>query len=261
MDGVQEGPRDCVTPWYVDSFRSDYLERYAHRDDAEADREVRAICRLLGLEPTCPLLDLACGAGRHLLALHRIGFLALTGIDLSADLLAEARRRLDESGGSSVRLVRADMRRIPFRHAFEAVLSLFTSFGYFAADRENEAVLDATRDALRPGGTLLIDTLNAPAAIDALVRDEEIECAEGSVRVRRRYDPVSRRIEKTVHGVSDGRAARPIRESVRIYDGGELRALLEGAGFCEVTCYGSLDGTPYTPTSARLVAVGRSPKR
>jgi SAM-dependent methyltransferase len=261
MGGVQEDARDRVTPWYVDSFDRDYLARYAHRDDQEAASDVASIEQLLGLSPQDQVLDLACGAGRHLLALHRAGFSALTGLDLSQPLLDVARRRLDEAGAHAVELIRSDMRRIPLRAAFDTILSLFTSFGYFATDAENERVLQAVWDALRPGGMLLIDTLNAPATRASLIRAEEFCDDRGDVCISRNYDPDLRRVDKVTHIRRPGLAPRRIEESVRVYDGDELSGALHRHGFGHVACYGSLDGAPYGPASPRLVAVGRKPQR
>ena len=63
-----------MTAWYEESFGYDYLELYAHRDDAEARSDVRAIIELLDPPRDEPLLDLCCGACRHILVLREMGF-------------------------------------------------------------------------------------------------------------------------------------------------------------------------------------------
>ena len=111
------------------------------------------------------------------MALRRAGFQRLVGLDLSADLLQAAAVALTAEGVADVPLLtpdgdalpepspdrvvllRADMRRIPYRDFFGAILSIFTSFGYFEADEDNEAVLRSAHAALRPGGTFLMDYL------------------------------------------------------------------------------------------------------
>jgi len=143
-----------VNDWFERSFGRDYLALYPHRDNAEARSDVAAIVDLIDPPRDGPLLDLCCGAGRHLLALHEAGFSDLTGIDLSQVLLDVARRQLDAVDGAGIRLVRSDMRQIPFADHFATILSLFTSFGYFSESEEDEAVLRAARGALRPGGSI-----------------------------------------------------------------------------------------------------------
>ena len=62
------------------------------------------------------------------------------------------------------------------------VLNLFTSFGYFVEDRDNERVLAEIRRVLKPGGRFLIDFLNRPAVLRSLVPVSERE--EDGVKIR-----------------------------------------------------------------------------
>jgi len=257
MDEVQEGTRDRLTPWYVDSFGSDYLTLYSHRDDDEARSDVRGIIKMLSPRRDASLLDLACGAGRHLLALHRAGFCHLVGLDLSTQLLAAAARRLAAAGASHVQLIHGDMRSPPREQRFATILSLFTSFGYFPEDEENLQVLRGAYEALLPGGVLLVDTLNAPAAVAALVPSERRTHNGLDLRITRRYDAARRRLEKETRVVRDDGGPHTFRESVRVYDASELGDALIAAGFDDVECFGSLHGASYDEHSQRLVAVGR----
>ena len=246
-----------MTPWYVDSFGVEYLKLYAHRDQGEAESDVQSICRLITPDRAAPVLDLGCGAGRHLVALHKAGFTALTGLDLSRPLLDEARSALLELGAAEVRLVRGDMRRVPFRDEFALVLSLFTSFGYFDRDAQNERVLRSASRALRPDGVLLMDVLNGPFLVSSLVPHEERVVDDKRLCISRSYDARRHRVEKTTRvDTPDGRR-RTYRESVRLYDAQQLTALLERAGFARTSCYGSLNGAPYTVDSPRLVVVSQ----
>jgi SAM-dependent methyltransferase len=87
----------------------------------------------------------------------------VTGLDLSEDLLAEAKARSPNLPGAPTYL-RSDMREIPFFEQFEAVVSLFTSFGYFDDRTDDEKVLEGAARALVPGGRLLLDLPN-PAQV------------------------------------------------------------------------------------------------
>jgi len=231
-----------MTAWYEESFGREYLDLYAHRDVAEAHE---------------PLLDLCCGACRHTLVLRQMGYTQLVGLDLSQELLEVGACELeaDEAACSEVQLVCSDMREIPYENYFTTVLSLFTSFGYFERDEENQAVFKAVYRALRPGGCFLIDYMNRDYVIANLVeRDEQVFSGRRVYNVRRLTEG-QRRVEKTIRVVTDAGRAREFHESVRLYSEGEMRAMLEESGFQDITSYGSLDGQPYRPDSKRLIMV------
>src|SRR5687767_3921625 len=93
--------------WYQEWFGEEYLELYSYRDEHEARQQVaffQAQCGAL----RGPLLDLACGKGRHLDELRIAGYSPI-GCDLSWILL---RTGMLEYGQMAVS--RADMRALPF---------------------------------------------------------------------------------------------------------------------------------------------------
>lgn len=261
--------------WYEESFGKEYLNLYAHRDLAEACANIGAIDALLALPKDQPLLDLACGAGRCLVALRRAGFTRLVGLDLSVELLEAAAEALKYEGVADVRvvrpgdadrpkpspervvLVRADMRHIPYRDYFAAILSIFTSFGYFETDEENESVLRAAHGALRPGGVFLLDYLNCDRVIADLVAEDESRLPGRLVHNRRRLTSDGRRVEKVTTVTPDSGRPRQFRESVRLYSEDDLRRLLTAARFVGIGAYGSLAGGGCSPESQRLVLVAR----
>jgi SAM-dependent methyltransferase len=253
--------RHCDSAWYEQSFGYDYLELYAHRDAAEARADIGAIVRLLDPPRDEPLLDLCCGACRHLMILRDMGFTQLVGLDLSAELLevgaADLAQACVEQGADAdgVCLVCSDMRSIPYESHFAAVLSLFTSFGYFSYDEENEAVFDAVYQALRPGGKFLIDYLNREYVIANLVERDECVLGERHVSNVRCLTDGCRRVTKTTTVTGPSGEDRVYHESVRMYSKAELVAMLRRAGFVNVRTYGALDGKAYRPESKRLIAV------
>src|SRR3954469_1107893 len=90
-----------------DAFFSDfYLRAYASDErDAAAEAQALAAAKLSGCPEGGDLLDAPCGFGRHSVPLARAGY-RVTGVDRSAALLDEARRRA--AGGPSPEFVRAD---------------------------------------------------------------------------------------------------------------------------------------------------------
>lgn len=101
----------------------------------------------------CPagsaILDVPCGSGRVALELASRG-MAVTGIDVSAALIAEA-RRVGNERGLDVGWVEADMLRMPWLGEFDAALCWGDSFGYMTDD-QNLEFLRAVHRALKPGG-------------------------------------------------------------------------------------------------------------
>ena len=248
-----------MRPWYETAFGRDYLVLYPHRDDEEAVSDIEAILALIDPPRDEPLLDLGCGAGRHLLALHNAGFSRLTGLDLSSDLLRVARQRLNAAGGEGIDLVCRDMREIAQSERFATVLSLFTSFGYFASPDEDAQMLTAVFEAVRPGGTFLLDTLHRQSTIDHLRPREQRTIGTLHVEIARSITPDGLRVEKETRVKEPGKEERVYRESVRMYSGDELRDLFAAAGFREITLHGSLAGSPFDDTARRTIAVGRKP--
>jgi len=99
------------------------------------------------------VLDVPCGQGRHAHLLAEAGY-DVDGLDYSAELLAVARKR---GTARNLRYVRGDMRKLPaqWTKRFDAVLNLFTSFGFFAHPSDDVRVIREFARVLKPGGRLL----------------------------------------------------------------------------------------------------------
>ena len=244
-------------PWYRLWFGREYLEVYAHRDREEARNAVALAAALLDGDPASrgPVLDLACGAGRHLEELVARGFRSV-GLDLSPELLEHALETLP-----AVPLVRGDMRRIPLAEgSMGAVTSFFTSFGYFDDPEDDERVLAEVARVLAPGGLFLLDFLNAEKVRTELrPRDEGVVRGVRVVQERRLVDG-GRRVEKHITlGEPGTRDLREFRERVRLYSGDELLGLLPRHGLEPRETFGDYHGHGFTPESDRLIILARTP--
>jgi ubiquinone/menaquinone biosynthesis C-methylase UbiE len=96
------------------------------------------------------VLDVGCGTGENFEFLARAG--AITGLDLSTEMVDEASRRAGQLG-REVSLLAGDAQRLPFPDdRFDTVVSAFSSCtfpDYAAAFREMDRVT-------RPGGQILL---------------------------------------------------------------------------------------------------------
>jgi SAM-dependent methyltransferase len=246
------GPSRSV-PWWQRFFGPDYLRMY--RLDPEQTRsEARGIEQLLGLDPGATVLDLCCGQARYATELAERGF-RVTGLDRSSFLLGEAKKALTDRGVAAS-LVLGDMRRIPFVGSFDAVINMFTSFGFFEDEADDSAVVEGVRRALKPGGPFLIDLANRRFAYDFEKRETQEPNPGVTMECERRYSAADRTMHerRTVIG-EDGRAHYEFR--LRLYDRHELCSLLERAGLEPEACLGGLDGQPYQADGHRIIVLAR----
>jgi len=99
-------------------------------------------------------LELGCGTGRIALPLARAG-VSLVGVDRSDPMLERARRRVRRARlQSRLRLVRADIRHLPFRPGgFSLVMAPYGVLQSLLRERDLAATLDAVFGVLGPGAT------------------------------------------------------------------------------------------------------------
>lgn len=241
--------------WYENAFADDYLWIYAHRSESEAENEVRSAIDKLPFRPGQHLLDLACGAGRHMLAFGKRGA-RLTGVDLSPVLLRKARERLDEAA----LLVRADMRCLPFGECFDCVTMWFTSFGYFSSSDDDLSVLESLTRVLKRGGWWWIDIPNPANVVRTLV-PESVREADGpngraSIVEKRRIS--GDRVIKTID-VEDSLGKRSYAEKVRLYSPERFGDMVSVVGLRTDGILGDYDGSPLHSDNPRQIWYGVKP--
>lgn len=233
-----------MSEWFTRWFGKEYLDLYPHRDDVEARAVVRLIRNTVSPQSDGRALDLACGSGRHARALCK--HMWTVGLDLSMELLQVA---ISES--PHIPYVRADMRSLPFASAgFDLVVNLFTSFGYFASDEENRAVLTEVNRVIRRNGTFVLDYLNADQVRASLVSRDTRRVGERVVTQDRRLTDDGLYVEKEISATD---CPRRYLERVRLFEPHELRSLLHDAGFVIDHQLGDYTGGPLSPASPRAI--------
>ncbi len=234
-----------MSEWFKQWFGEEYLQLYAHRDDAEAERAVRLLQTVLPWQAGWRVLDVGCGAGRHARALEAAGARCI-GLDLSASLLQRARKV------TRAPLVRADMRALPIRpRSMDLTVNLFTSFGYFERDEEHAVALREMAASVRRGGWFVLDFLHAAMVRNTLVPGPR-PIGPGTTG-ERRLSRDGRFVCKIVK-LADGRR---LEERVRLFAPGELEALLRESGVAVVRKFGDYDGGPLRPDAPRTLLIGQ----
>jgi SAM-dependent methyltransferase len=243
---------DLNTVFEVD----DYM--YFYRDSLTPeglDEQAASLVKLLEMEPPMKVLDLACGFGRYANRLAALGY-SVTGLDIMPGFLKIAREGA-EAMGVRVNYLQGDMRQLDFDEAFDRVLILFTSFGYFS-DEGNAQVLRNVARALKPGGLLGFDIPNRDLTLKVLPPYAVVEKEDDLMVNRNSFDTVTGRWHNRRIVIRDGvRKDKPF--SIRLYNSCEIRDLLNNAGLEVYKMYGDWDGQTLSSDSRGIAIIARKP--
>lgn len=240
--------------WHKRFFRVYPLEAAA--PSRETEKEARFLIRRLNLKPGREVLDLGCGIGRHSLLLAQKG-LVVTGFDSTERYLRLARRRAEKKG-LRIRWLRGDMRRLPFAEEFDAVISCFTSFGYFTRLQDDLLTLKKVREALKPGGLFFLDVANGARILAEPVARHWVRYGSHyflqDTRLRLGRDPAD-----ICHWtfIKPGEPARRALSFTRLYTRQRLDSVLRSRGFAPLRWWGDFNGAPYGRNCRRLMVLAR----
>jgi SAM-dependent methyltransferase len=239
-----------------------------HRSSQQLKTQIDAVERFLALEPRSRVLDLACGMGRQTLELARRGHRVL-GLDADDTALSAARQSA-RGEKLNVHFLKNDIRLIPYRAEFDAVVNFFTSFGYFPSERDDLKALEAVQKSLKPGGRLLLDLLNKEWLMRHFEPNvwEQGEEGRGAVALDDiSFNFESGRLENRRTIINKDGSRTPAFVSVRIYTLTEIKSLVARAGLTYRQSFGGFDGVPYGMDSPRMIVLAdktverRAPKK
>jgi SAM-dependent methyltransferase len=230
-------------------FHGDYLTAQRANDDAA---EALAHC---DLAPGGLILDGGCGDGRLALRLAALGY-RVTAVDHDAAQLQRLNDQMTD-GADTLTVIEASLESFVAPEPFDAALLWFTTWG-FLSDSANHAVLKSMRNALIPGGVLVIDTLN-PVAVEryVAVHPEPVVTIRGGNRQVDRYsfDRSTRRLtdvrDVSLHGSTSTRTlslSLPSRE--------EWTTNLSDVGL-ELANVAARRGKEFTTDSWEMVLIAR----
>jgi cyclopropane fatty-acyl-phospholipid synthase-like methyltransferase len=245
--------------WFEEWFDSPLYEKlYANRDETEAEQLVELLEETLSLNTCSKILDLGCGRGRHSINLGRKGY-HVTGIDLSEQAIKTAKEKAQAEGLKNVQFEVRDMRK-PLPTTFDAIVNLFTTFGYFSTNEENAAVLDSVVQMLKPGGIFVLDYLNAQKVQASFEPAGGGRFQDIDYNIRRYLENGSIFKDITFSRESDG-AQKTYSERVKLYDLDWFEKEMDKRNLEIDHVYGDYTGGKFVPgESPRMLIVSHLEK-
>lgn len=227
---------------YDRDYIQEQLDSKYFRDFAV--KEARFIAQKLGLKPGTRLLDAPCGAGRHAREFARMGF-QVTALDINPECIRFTRQNCKALGVTAKVGNIQDLSSL--KSQFDVVTNLFTSFGYFTTDAENEAVLAQLLSTLKPGGKIAIQLINRDWLLKVF-KPVQWRVERGIVDLEaRQYEPKSKYIEsyRLVVDPNSGKG-RSYFWRIRLYSKQEMIKLLRKHGVKKIRVYPAASRIPFT---------------
>lgn len=242
--------------WWKSYFDAQYLLEYEPIFSLQRDREeVSRLLELLELPVGSRVLDAPCGQGRHAHLLAEAGF-DVDGLDYSQHLLQLARAR---GTGSRLRYTRGDMRKLPARWSgrFDAVVNLFTSFGFFTDPADDATVINEFARVLAPGGVLVWHGGSRDGVMARFLARDWWTTTDGTIVAHERsFDALSGIL--TIRSRFRGATANGEREHrIRLYTATRLAELCAAAGLIVEQCFEAFTPRSLKRTSSEMLLVAR----
>ena len=237
-----------------DNSKEGYLISEKQTLEERTEKEVNGVIKLLELNPGSRVLDIPCGYGRHSNALAKKGF-QVTGTDINKKFLDHAK-----VSASTAEFILINMKDIAYDDAFDAVINMFFSFGFFDTDEENFKCLMNMYSALKKNGKLLMHTdVNVPRITNGKYKLNEIRPLQSGkkLHINETYNENTKRIEgfwniEQNHGKSTKKYY-----SQRVYTMEEFSDMCSKAGFIKTEAFGNWDGSPYHEKSEDMIIVAQ----
>ncbi len=246
--------------WWKRIFNAYYLKTDGDVvDDQKITKsEVNYFTKIMNFQPEHHILDLCCGQGRHSIELASRGFKYIYGLDRSRYLIQKAKSNARKCG-VSCSFREGDARKLPYNpDAFDSVIILGNSFGYFESINDDFTVLKEVFRVLIPWGKVLIDLTDGeyikrnfqPRSWEWIDKDHFV-CRERSLSLDKQK-LISREV---ITHVNKGVLVDQFY-SERLYSKNRITQLLKKVGFSDIIFHNSI-----TPESQRNQDLGMMEKR
>lgn len=222
--------------WFESWFDTPYYHiLYKNHDFQEAETFITKLTEFLKLPQHAYVIDLACGKGRHSVFLHQLGYNVL-GLDLSQQSILHNQQFATAAGVTpKLEFSVQDMRNPMGEENADAVLNLFTSFGYFDDEKDDRSVFSSVNTALKDGGYFVLDYLNSQKVRQDLKENDVVE-KEGI------QFSISKKIEndfviKDIQFQDDGKPYH-FFEKVKLHTPEKILEYAKDAGFERIKIWG-----------------------
>ncbi len=205
------------------------------------------------------VLDLACGTGNVAMRLAQMGY-EVWGVDISAPMIAEAKRKAQEAGLDVYYEVQ-DAAQLQLPTQFDLVLSLFDSLNYILSPEKLQEAFRRVYAHLRSGGAFIFDVNTEYALREGLFDQENLATRRRLLyRWKSRYDEESKicTVEMEFWLRNErGELAQHFTEihRQRAYELDELHTMLRSAGFDYARAFHAYTLSPPNATTDRAFVV------
>ncbi|AYO57391.1 SAM-dependent methyltransferase [Chryseobacterium sp. 6424] len=221
--------------WFETWFNTPYYHiLYKDRNFEEAEQFISLLIDDLQLHAGATIIDLACGKGRHSVYLNKLGFKVL-GLDLSEESIRQNKVFENTTLTFKVHDMRHPIYPEVSAKKADAVLNLFTSFGYFDSEEEDRKIFRSVEGTLVPGGLFVLDFLNEKWVKNTLVPEETITKQDIDFHITKKIENqfVIKDIRFTDKGI-----AHHYFEKVKLHPLETIKNYAAACGFESVKTYG-----------------------
>jgi ubiquinone/menaquinone biosynthesis C-methylase UbiE len=218
--------------WFANWFDSPYYHTlYKNRDEKEAQVFIDNLIDYLQINKGSKLIDIACGKGRHAKYFNKKG-MDVVGVDLSQNSINTAKK--DEN--KNLQFLVHDMRENYQKDAFDVVTNLFTSFGYFENNKDEQKAINAMANNLKKEGILIIDFMNTKKVIANLVLNEQKTINNIQFDITRQVKDGF--IIKDIR-ITDGKEEQQFQEKVKAITLADYSEFITNAGLKIIDIFGN----------------------
>ena len=237
--------------WFVNWFDSPYYHAlYKNRDEKEAQVFIDNLVHHLQIKKGSKLIDIACGKGRHATYFNSLG-LDVVGVDLSPNSIASAKK----NECNTLQFEAHDMLEVYQENHFDIVTNLFTSFGYFEKDEDEQKAINAMVSNLKVGGVLIIDFMNVKKVISNLVASEQKTIDDITFDIRRKME--NKHIIKDIH-IIEGTIQEHFQEKVKALTLADFSDFISSANLRIIDIFGNYKLEDFNASNSdRLIIIAK----
>jgi cyclopropane fatty-acyl-phospholipid synthase-like methyltransferase len=216
--------------WYEKLF-SNYANHYENEHYTKGTiGEVDFIEKEINFNQESKILDIGCGTGRHSIELAKRGY-AVTGIDLSANMLNKAIEKARNEKIENIKFINADARFLEFSEEFDLVITICEgSFPLMETDAMNFKILQNAYNSLKNNGKCIFTTLNGlfPLfhSVKDFLNDNSVGIAQNNI-----FDLMTFREHSEYEIIDDDGKKVTLQCNERYYVPSEIKWLLETLNF------------------------------